>query len=236
MPGYGHGGSSPPSDTRTPPIGGVFYVLGLTRRLAAQRRSRCDSGWGRSSPSSSLVIYIFNGYTRGVDKRSVLRQLMQESSISQSGLSRVSGVRQPNISGCLSGRKPLGDEVFGHLLNCLGYEYRVRIEVYEPELMRSERRSWVLHRHLSGQFDDETWDSLRSRLLTNVDRMRGRSQGEPHESNIREWNELIDGSDWLGLRKVLTGLDRHSIEMREVSPMFGLLDDTERRDVLRSAM
>jgi hypothetical protein len=34
---------------------------------------------------------------------------------------------------------------------------------------------------------------------------------------------------------VLTGLDRRSIEMREVSPMSGLLPDEVRREVLRLA-
>ena len=36
-----------------------------------------------------------------------------------------------------------------------------------------------------------------------------------------------------GLHRVLTGLDRKSIEMREVSPMGGLLSDEERANVLR---
>jgi hypothetical protein len=37
------------------------------------------------------------------------------------------------------------------------------------------------------------------------------------------------------LRRVLTGLDRESIEMREVSPLGGLLSSEERAEVLRRA-
>jgi hypothetical protein len=37
------------------------------------------------------------------------------------------------------------------------------------------------------------------------------------------------------LHRVLTGLDRESIEMREVSPMGGLLPQGERREVLAKA-
>ena len=39
--------------------------------------------------------------------------------------------------------------------------------------------------------------------------------------------------DVLGLHRVLTGLDRDSIEMREVSPMGGLLPQDERQAALR---
>ncbi len=38
------------------------------------------------------------------------------------------------------------------------------------------------------------------------------------------------------LRRVLTGVDRHSIEMREVTPMGGILTDEERQQALRNAV
>ncbi|WP_375425434.1 hypothetical protein [uncultured Friedmanniella sp.] len=59
--------------------------------------------------------------------------------------------------------------------------------------------------------------------------------GQPHERNLQRWRELVDSSDLPGLHRVLTGLDRGSIEMREVSPLSGLLPDEVRRDVLRLA-
>jgi len=45
----------------------------------------------------------------------------------------------------------------------------------------------------------------------------------------------VGGGDVLGLHRVLTGLDRDSIEMREVSPMSGLLSQEERSRVLAAA-
>jgi hypothetical protein len=57
-----------------------------------------------------------------------------------------------------------------------------------------------------------------------VDRLIGR--------NLDRWMSLIDRGDVPGLHRVLTGLDRDSIEMREVSPMGGLLSQDERMDVL----
>lgn len=144
----------------------------------------------------------------------------------------MSGVKQPNISRYLSGDKPLGDVVFNHLISCLGFESHVVIEVVQPELTKSERRSWLLHRRISILLTDREFDSELLRLQRNLEMVRQRSQGEPHISNIGEWEQLLNDRDWLGLRRILTGLDRHSIEMREVSPMSGFLSDTERRNVL----
>jgi len=182
-----------------------------------------------------VTRYIPKRYTDFMERHLILGQLMRELGISQTELSGISGVKQPNISRYLSGRKPLGESVFDHLLSCMGFESRVRIEVVQPELTRSERRSWLLHRHVSSVLSDDRIESELPRLKRNLDRVRERSQGEPHESNIREWNDIFRDRDWLRLRRVLTGLDRHSIEMREVSPMSGLLSDSERRDVLKSA-
>ena len=57
--------------------------------------------------------------------------------------------------------------------------------------------------------------------------------GQPHSRNLDRWESLVGHGDVLGLHRVLTGLDRDSIEMREVSPMGGLLPQDERQAALR---
>lgn len=69
----------------------------------------------------------------------------------------------------------------------------------------------------------------------NLDRLRGRATGQPHRHNLERWTALVQSGDVLGIQRVLTGLDRDSIEMREVSPMSGLLSRDERADVLEQA-
>jgi hypothetical protein len=63
----------------------------------------------------------------------------------------------------------------------------------------------------------------------------GSVTGQPHMRNLDRWTSLIDRGDVPGLHRVLTGLDRDSIEMREVSPMGGLLSQDERTDALQMA-
>lgn len=59
--------------------------------------------------------------------------------------------------------------------------------------------------------------------------------GQPHERNLDCWRQLVDCGDLPSLHRVLTGVDRDSTEMREVSPMSGLPPDEQRREVLKMA-
>lgn len=69
----------------------------------------------------------------------------------------------------------------------------------------------------------------------NLDRLGSGVTSQPHERNLGEWRSLVERRDLLGVKRVLTGLDRDSIEIREVSPMSGLLSNQERRHVRAEA-
>jgi transcriptional regulator with XRE-family HTH domain len=162
----------------------------------------------------------------------LLREVMVETDITQSELSRVSGVHQPSISQMLSGKIEMSDEQLDRLLSCMGRRLEVERRPVIPRLTRSERRSWRLHRQLSKSLSRSRLREWRPTLTRNLRRLRGGVRGQPHERNLERWESLIERGDFLGLRRVLTGLDRDSIEMREVSPLGGLLSSDERRKVL----
>ena len=157
---------------------------------------------------------------------------MRETGTTQSHLSRVSGVRQPSISQFLSGKVDLSDEQLDRLLSCMGYRLEVTRRCVVPELTRSERRSWRLHRRLSEQLNRSVLPEWLPKLERNLGRLRENVRGQPHLRNVDRWQSLIEREDLPGLHRVLTGLDRDSIEMRDVSPMTGLLSDRERIEIL----
>jgi len=165
----------------------------------------------------------------------VLREVMLETGTTQSDLSRLSGVRQPSISGFLSGRVDMSDEQLDRLLSCMGFRLEVVRRPVVPELTRSERRSWQLHRRLSTLLNRESFDNWQQTIERNLKRLEEQVTGQPHERNVDRWRQLVDEGNLPGLHRVLTGLDRESIEMREVSPMSGLLPDEQRREVLAAA-
>jgi transcriptional regulator with XRE-family HTH domain len=165
----------------------------------------------------------------------LLREVMLETSTTQAELSRVSGVRQPSISQFLSGKVELSDEQLNRLLSCIGYRLEVVRRAVLPELTRSERRSWRLHRQLSTHLTRTSLEKWRPTIERNLERLRGSVSGQPHRRNLDRWRSLVERSEVPGLHRVLTGLDRDSIEMREVSPMGGLLSQDERTDVLQMA-
>ncbi len=158
----------------------------------------------------------------------VLRQVMLETGTTQSELSRVSGVRQPSISQFLSGKVDLSDDQLDRLLSCLGYRLEVLRRPVVPELTRSERRSRRLHRQLSTHLTSSSLQEWRPTIERNLHRLRRGVTGQPHLRNLDRWESLIEHGDVPGLHRVLTGLGRDSIEMREVSPMGGLLSQSSR--------
>jgi transcriptional regulator with XRE-family HTH domain len=169
------------------------------------------------------------------DRRGTLRTVMRKTGITQMALSRLSGVHQPSISQFLSGKIDMSDEMLDRLLSCMGYRLEVIRRPVLAELTRSERRSWQLHRQFATHLSDSTLDSWRPSIARNLSRLRGSVRGQPHRRNLARWRTLLDTSDLPGLRRVMTGVDRDSIQMREVSPLSGLLPADERAAVLRRA-
>lgn len=158
--------------------------------------------------------------------------MLTETGVSQSELSRISGVRQPSISQFLSGRIDMSDEMLDRLLSCLGYRLEVVRRPVRVELDRSHLRSWRLHRQLSTHLDPVVLERWVPTITRNLERLRRTTQGEPHLSNLDRWTLLVDRRDVPGLRRVMTGLDTDSVQMREVSPLGGLLSQPERSKVL----
>ncbi|MCL2466486.1 MAG: helix-turn-helix transcriptional regulator [Micrococcales bacterium] len=168
-------------------------------------------------------------------RTALLREVMLSTGTTQSELSRISGVHQPSISQFLSGRAGLSDDQLDRLLSCMGFRLEVVRQAVPPDLNRSERRSWLLHRRLSGHLTAETLRHWRPVVETNLARLRDQITGEPHTTNLDRWAALIAQADVLGLHRVMTCLDRDSIQMREVSPLAGLLPSDERTQVLAGA-
>lgn len=162
----------------------------------------------------------------------LLSEVMSETGINQTELSRLSGVRQPSISQMLSGKTEMSDAQLDRLLSCMGRRLEVIRRPTVPKLTRSERRSWRLHRQISMSLDRSRLEEWRPTITRNLSRLRDGVRGQPHERNLERWGALIESGDINGLHRVLTGLDRDSIEMREVSPLSGLLSPDQRRMVL----
>jgi len=192
----------------------------------------------RKSPAAVIAAdhqdYSIGCYSYVVPGRGdLLREVMRETRTTQSELSRLSGVRQPSISQFLSGTVELSDDQLDRLLSCMGYRLEVTRRPVVPELTRSERRSWRLHCRLSIRLTPDSLEQWRPVIERNLERLRGGVTGQPHSRNLDRWESLVGHGDVLGLHRVLTGLDRDSIEMREVSPMGGLLPQDERQAALR---
>lgn len=171
-----------------------------------------------------------------VDRPDVLREVLAETGTTQSQLSQRSGVKQPSLSQLLSGRIEISDEMLDRLLSCVGYRLEVVRRPVRVQLDRSSRRRWRMHQLLVSQLSPETLKQWTPTIRRNLRQLRRDTRGEPHMSNLDRWQRLVSSGDVRGLRLVMTGLDTDSIQMREVSPLGGLLPDGDRQHVLEEML
>jgi transcriptional regulator with XRE-family HTH domain len=162
----------------------------------------------------------------------ILRDVILETGITQSELSRISGVFQPSISQYVSGRVHMSDDMLDRLLSCMGYRLEVVRRPVKQELGRSPGRSWKLHRQLAKHLTPQSLSEWRPTVLRNVRGLREHTRGQPHLRSLDRWERLVQDGDLSSLRKVMIGLDTDSVQMREVSPLGGLLPQEERSEVL----
>lgn len=166
-------------------------------------------------------------------KAAVLREALEQTRTTQSRLARLSGVKQPSISQMLTGKAPLSDDMLARLLGCMGLNLIVERRAERPDMTRSERRSWALHRRLAESLDGRSLASWTPKIRENLARIRSATRGEPHQGNIDRWQRVIEGQDVRAIRRWMTSVEREAVEMREVSPFGGLLPEEARREVLR---
>ena len=158
---------------------------------------------------------------------------MSETGTTQTLLSRWSGVHQPSISQFLTGRTELSDEMLERLLGLHGLPARGH-----PSAGRAGADSVRAALLAAAPAAVDPPDAAVLQRVATADRgqrlsqLRSQVTGQPHTRNLERWGRLVGSGDVSGLRRVLTGLDRDSIEMREVSPMGGLLSQEERQQVL----
>lgn len=160
---------------------------------------------------------------------------MHETGTDQTELALLSGVKQPSLSQYLSSRVEFSDSQLERLLACMGRTLEIERRVLAPELTRTQRRSWLLHRELSRAVDLPTLRAWKPSIARNLDALFAGVTGEPHLTHVGQWQRIIDTEDLARLRRVLTGLDRTALEMREVSPLSGLLPEETRLRVLAEA-
>ncbi|MDO3241009.1 XRE family transcriptional regulator [Mycobacteroides abscessus subsp. abscessus] len=175
-------------------------------------------------------------YNRSMRAREVLDEVMRDTGMTQSELARLSGVRQPSISQILAGKIDCSDDQLTRLLACMGYRLEITRRAVNPNLTRSEHRSWAVHRQLATHLTPVSLTDWGPTILANITRLRTGVRGQPHLANLDRWERIVETNDVPALRRALTGLDRQDIEMREVTPMGGLLPDEERREALRKAV
>lgn len=150
-------------------------------------------------------------------------------------LAGFSGIGESLISQFACGEGEFAQAELDLLLGSMGFEIKPDRSVVVVEMSKSECRSWLAHRELSAYLTKWPGIDWQSTVLANIDRLRRGIRGQPHCDNLVRWRRIAEEGGLRDLRHPLVGLDRRAIEMREVSPMGGLLPDELRLRALRPA-
>lgn len=135
------------------------------------------------------------------------------------------------ISQFLSDRIDLTDDLVNRLLSCAGYRLEVRIDCVAAELSPTERLSWLAHRQLAAHLTPSALIEWQPRIRANIGLLRDTVHGEPDMGRLNRWQHFVESGDLNALRRALIGVDRAAVDMREVSPMSGILAEDERHQV-----
>ena len=163
----------------------------------------------------------------------LLDQVMSETGTTQSRLSRLSGVHQPSISQFVSGRTELSHEMLDRLLECMGHRLEVTRRNRPAQLHPLRAPLMAVAPGPSVRLSQQSLDTWLPHIESRLD-----PPSHPHHRLATHPEPRALDQTWsaiamcLGIRRVLNGLDRDSIEMREVSPLGGLLGEQDRLTVL----
>lgn len=157
---------------------------------------------------------------------------MRERGVTQTELSRLTGVPQPRLSAYINGQVGLSLAMLTYLVSALGNTVTARVTTAPADLNRSDHRSWRLHRAVAGKLNDTTLAAWRPAVEANICDLRGRVHGEPHDTNLTRWETFVQNGDVRACKRVLLDLSPDGIAMRNVSPWAGVLSPEERRTAL----
>ena len=101
-------------------------------------------------------------------------------------------------------------------------------------LRREDRVALELHRVIAQKLLDDP-DRVRAAIGPGVEKRRPRVHGALAHAWLDEWARLASPAELGRLVETLVGLTRDAIDMRQVSPFFGVLDETERLAAIRRA-
>ena len=166
------------------------------------------------------------------ERAEILQQVMVDVGMTQAKLAELSGVKQPSLSQMMHKRIDLSDEMLDRLLSCMGHRLEVTRRSVRVELDRSSERRWRLHERLALELSPESWQVWRPVAVENLHRFRGSTRGQPHLRNLDRWAALVAADDLRAIRQVMTSISIDSIQMREVSPLGGILAESKRQEVL----
>ena len=154
-----------------------------------------------------------------------IRQLREESGLTQAELAARAGTSQSAIAAYETGRKSPTLRTLSRLAGSVGLEAWVE---FHPPLTREDRRSLFLHRAIAARLLEDP-DAVLAQARRVLAVMAGR-RSPGLEPLLREWRVILD-RPVPAIASLLLDPDPWARELRQTTPFAGVLDAAERREV-----
>lgn len=160
-----------------------------------------------------------------------IRKRRQQAGLSQQALADAAATSQPTIAAYEAGRVVPSIPTLSRILGSCGYALTVKPSIVDVRWTRVEEKSLAIHRAIAAKLLVDPLPVL-AKARRNVNMLRDADLG--HASQLLdEWDRLLAAP--VGeVVTVLLARTQRAIDLRQMTPFAGVLNDSERRQVLRS--
>lgn len=160
-----------------------------------------------------------------------LRRCRDRAGLSQRALADAAGTSQPTVAAYEAGRVTPNVDTLARLLEACGYTIDVVRDVDAPRWTRVEEKSLAIHRQIAARLLEDPAPTLR-KAQSNLSNLRSADRGQASRL-LDEWSDLLNRP----ADEIVTAMlarSQQGVDLRQMTPFAGVLDDNERRRALRS--
>jgi predicted transcriptional regulator len=160
-----------------------------------------------------------------------IRKRRQHAGLSQHTLADAAATSQPTIAAYEAGRVVPSIPTLSRILGSCGYALTVKPSIVNVRWTRVEEKSLAIHRAIAAQLLVDPLPVL-AKAGRNMNTLRDADIG--HASQLLdEWDRLLAGPVD-EIVTILLARTQRAIDLRQMTPFAGVLNDVERRSILRS--
>jgi transcriptional regulator with XRE-family HTH domain len=157
----------------------------------------------------------------------IVKSIRFEGGLTVRALADLAGTSAPTISNYEHGKREPMLSTIERLADAAGFDVEVTLH---RRLSRSDRIKLAYHEAIDRKLQRDP-DSVIGTARRFLDLLRSVNRNSGSDVYFERWESLLDGPVEQ-LHETLTSRAQHAVDLRNVSPFAGVLDQAERQEIL----